>query len=185
MAAKDALRPSCLSGEIPPLSCLGGIPRFFQPGPVFSIYIEGKRNAYTIRDGLGPDDPQHTKQGIQQEQHRDVKGQPPDHTQKQGNAAFAKGLENVYGEKAQEHQGGSKHPDAKELGSQRHRLGFLDKQVGKLGGKQLVQPDADPGNDQAQAAGHVNSVLHAAFIFRRIVIGHQGHHPLADTDTHI
>ena len=83
--------------------------------------------------------------GILKTSHRD--------TPKKRRYALAKGLEEVDREKAQEHQGGGQDPDPKELRGQRHSLGVINKELGKLQGEKLIEQDADPGDHQPEPAG--------------------------------
>lgn len=57
--------------------------------------------------------------------------------------------------------------------------------MGELHGKELIQSDADGRDGQAQPAGQTDGVLHPLLVPGGVVVGHQGHHALADADAHV
>lgn len=135
-------------------------------GLEFEEHIEGQEHAEHVRRDLGPDQPVHPKEAVQEEQHGDVEAQPPDHPQEQGDPAPAEGLKQVDGEEAQEHQRRGQHPDPQELGGQLHGLLVPDEQVDELDGEQLVEQDADRGDHQSQPPGQADGVVHALLVPR-------------------
>ena len=149
------------------------------------VHIEGEQNGQAVCHGLGPDQPIHAHKGVQQKQHGDVQHQPPGHAQEQGDAPLAEGLEEIDGEKAQEHQRRGQHPDAQKLRGQLHGAGIRDEQVRKLHGEQPIQQDAHRSHREAGATGQPHSALHAAAVAGGVVVGHQRHHALADADAHV
>lgn len=58
-------------------------------------YIEGQKHRQGIRCDLGPDNSVHAKQFVQKEEHRNVKDQPSDNSQEQGDPPFSKGLKHT------------------------------------------------------------------------------------------
>ena len=122
---------------------------------------------------------------VQDVEHRDIKDRPADHPQKQGDAALAEALEDIDGEKAEEHQRGGQNPHPDERGGQTDGLGVRDEKPDDPGREGLIQQDTSGRHHQTGEQGQPDDLVHPFLVAGGAVVGHQGHHALTDPDAHI
>ena len=149
------------------------------------INIQRDRHIDDIRHNLRPHDPIHSKHPIEDIQHGNVQDQPAHDSQEQGDSALSEAVEQVHGEKAQEHKRCGQAADSQEISSQRHGLRVADEYPGYIQCKNFVQYNADRRADQPDPAREHDGILHPLAVAGGIIVGHNRHHALADTDADV